>query len=220
MKKVFPLIFLFILPLFLVGCGTKKFQLQEYMSEITTSYYQAEGEGLNISLSVGQREIDYKVDGLHGATCGFSLFEIKFDNILEENTINISVIIDGKDYSLVLEHNPVNNTYMGDLGFAISNDSSVQVKVEGQTLNLTNVSNNFAVSSDEALEKASVVLIDELASCYNNGNFCGECYLKILNEQDGSFNELFWCFSLVCNQGIKYDVVINVQTGEVVGVNL
>ena len=220
MKKVVPFIFVLILPFVLAGCGSKQFELEDYMSETTKVYFQAEGNGFNATLSVGEREIDYKVDGRHGATCDFALLQVEFDSVLENDAIDCVVSIDGQDTSLLLEFNPLNNCYVGDLGFNINSDANVSITVEEKSLQLENVSNNFAINWQEALQKSQIALIDEISSCYSNGSFCGEGYLKLLHEKGGSFQELFWSFRLVCEQGIKYDVVIDAQTGEIVGVNL
>lgn len=220
MKKVVLFIFVLILPFVLAGCGSKQFELEDYMSETTKVYFQAEGNGFNATLSVGEREIDYKVDGRHGETCEFALLQVEFDSVLENDAIDCVVSIDGQDTSLLLEFNPLNNCYMGDLGFNINADANVSITVEEKSLQLENVSNNFAINWQEALQKSQIALIDEISSCYSNGSFCGEGYLKLLHEKGGSFQELFWSFRLVCEQGIKYDVVIDAQTGEIVGVNL
>lgn len=220
MKKIFPFIFILLLPVLLVGCGSNKFQLEDYMSEITKVYFQAEGDGFNATLSVGEREIDYRVDGRHGPTCDFALLQVEFNSVVENDVIDCVVNIDGQDTSLLLEFNPLNNCFMGDLGFSINADAKVSITVEEKSLSLENVSNNFAIDWQQALEKSEIALIDEISSCCNNGSFCGEGYLKLLHEKGGSFQELFWSFRLVCEQGVKYDVVINAQTGEIAGVNL
>ena len=219
MKKIFAFALL-LLPLMLVGCVEKKFKLDDYMSEITTTYFQGQGQGVDASVSVGRREIDYKVDGKHGQTCDFSLVEVKFANIREEGLLQVELIIDGQSQDFTLELNPVNHIYMGDLGYAISADSSVAIVVGEKKIELENLTNNFAVDAEQALEKARVALIDQIAACYREGQFCGEGYLKLLHEEGGLFDQLFWSFRLVCEQGVKYDVVINAQTGEIVGVNL
>lgn len=220
MKKFFAASMMLLFPLMLVGCGRSDFNLKDYMSEITTVYFQGQGQGVNASLSVGQREIDYKVDGKHGPTCDFSLIEIKFDNVREEEILQVEIIINGQSQNFSLELNPVNHVYMGDLGYAVKGDDSIVIVVDGQRIELTNITGDFAVNADEALEMARIALIDQIAACYNEGRFCGEGYLKLLHEEGGSFSQLFWSFRLVCQQGVKYDVVINAQTGELVGVNL
>lgn len=220
MKKVFAAALVLLLPFMLVGCGEKEFNLKDYMSEITTTYFQGQGQGVNASLSVGQREIDYKVDGKHGQTCDFSLIEVKFDNIRAEEELPVELIIDGQSQDFVLELNPVSHVYMGDLGYAVKPDSSFVIFVGNQKVELTNITGDFAVDANQALEMARIALIDQIASCYNDGRFCGEGYLKVLHEEGEPFNQLFWSFRLVCEQGVKYDVVINAQTGELVGVNL
>ncbi len=218
MKK-FLAVTMLMLPLFLVGCGQKKFDLKDYMSEITNVYYQAEGEGVNASISVGQREIDYKANGIHGDVCDFSLIEVKFDKVKNQQTEDIEIVVDGVSQPFTLEFNPLTDVFVGDLGYALKQGASVSLVIEGQRLDMDNITDRL-ISSSDALEKARVALIDEIASCYSSGTFCGECYLKLLHERGASFNQLFWSFSLVCQKGVKYDVVINAQTGDVIGENL
>lgn len=218
MKKVlFSL--LMVAPILLAGCGQKEFNLKDYVSEITNVYYQAEGDGVNASISIGQREIDYKVNGISGALCDFSLIEVKFDSAKNEDVIEVQIEINGNEQNFILEFNPLTDVFVGDLGYAIEDGANVSIVVEGQRLELVDITKSI-ISSDEAFEKARLALIDEIASCYNNGNFCAECYLKLLHQQGQSFEQLFWSFTLVCSQGVKYNVVIDATTGEVVGVNL
>lgn len=220
MKKSLLFLFILILPVILVGCGSKIFDLSDYMSEITTSYYQGENENFNASISVGQREINYKVDGKHGPDCDFSLVEVKFSTLKEELGLDIEVIIDGQENDLFLEYVPLHNTFMGDLGFAIKSGSKVTIKIGDETLNLSQVSENFTVDYNKALDIAKLQLIDEISSYNINGQFNAEGYLKLLNKEGESFNQLFWCFTLVGSDGLKFDVVIDANTGEVIGANI
>lgn len=219
MKKVIALLFIMCLPLMLAGCGKQKFELKNYMSEITYNYYQGENDIFNASVSVGQREIDYNVDGRHSANCDFSLVEVKFLNQKEDLKLQATISVNNKDYPLELEFVPLRNTYMGDLGFAIEDGSNVSIKIDEQTLQLKEVSKDFSIDSAQALSSASLQLIDEIASYYQNGQFLAEGYLKLLNQEGKDFSQLFWCFTLVGSDGVKFDVVINAYTGEVVGVN-
>ena len=82
-------------------------------------------------------------------------------------------------------------------------------------INFSNVSQDFAVSSEEAIDIAKMKLIDEISDLTNNGNFEGECYLKVLGESGSDFRQLFWAFSIVSRDGQTYNVIISASDGSV-----
>ena len=58
--------------LMFVGCRMEN-QSADYMSEQTWTYFYGANGGVKCSISVGERERDYKLDGKHGNVCDFSL---------------------------------------------------------------------------------------------------------------------------------------------------
>ena len=76
MKIKFLAIALTITALSLFGCA-KNQTLQSSMSEITYLYFQGYNNSDEVgSISVGEREEPYRIDGVHNKTVEFSLIDI------------------------------------------------------------------------------------------------------------------------------------------------
>ena len=67
----------------------------------------------------------------------------------------------------------------------------------------------------QILNIAKENLKEELVDFYDGNNFLGECYLKILTEQKGNFEDLFWYFSVTGQNNEVLNIVISVESGEV-----
>ena len=214
MKKLFLIISLIISALLLFGC-TPKQQIKSSFSEITYLFYYGEdaSKGICLSISVGEREQPYIIDGNHTDNVDFSLVTLSFS---QKQTFNkISVNID--DSEILLEFNPLNNSYMGDLGYKIENEN-ISCIVEENAIILQKISDNFAVDYNQATQIAISALGESLNSYHSNGNFQGECYLKILKEEENN-STLFWIFTVIGRQGQSNNVVIDTNSGEVVILN-
>ncbi len=216
MKKFFVLALILLCPIMLLGCSNNS-DLEDNMSEITKIYYQ--GNDLNnevvASISVGQREIDYSIDGIHEDVCDFSLVVVNFNKIFDEDTIKVMLSINGETMEFEMYYNPVNHFYMNDIGYALGENDEISLSYQDYNILFNNVSKNFSIDWKEALEIAKNSLEERLNSFYQSGNFKGECYLKILTEQDENFEDLFWYFSAVSQNGEVLNVVINVENGNV-----
>lgn len=216
MKKLFLFSLVLICPLMLVGCGGTN-ELEDNISEITKVYYQGSDQSgeVNASISVGQREEPYIIDGVHEPLCDFSLFVINFNQQLEDEEITAQLSINGEIQEFVMYLNPVNHQYMADLGYALGENDEIIVTYQDYTITFNNVSDNFTVSWAQALEIAKESLGERLDDFYESDNFKGECYLKILTEQNDNFDDLFWYFSIVGQNNEVVNVVIDVNSCEV-----
>lgn len=217
MKKYITLALIFLLcPLMLVGCGGKS-SLEDNISEITKIYYKGadENNNVNASISIGSREDPYIIDGIHNKMCDFSLFAINFNKQLDVETINVELTINGSVQDFEMYLNPVNHFYMADLGYSLNSNDEVNIKYEEFNISFYNVSDEFAISYQDALNIAKENLKDKLDDFYDSNTFMGECYLKILTEYNEDFEDLFWYFSIVGQNNKALNVVISVEDGAV-----
>lgn len=215
MKKLFFCFALLLLPLLFAGCNGQTLGVEESMSEITNVYFQGFNGNDRASISVGLREEPYILNGYHGQDCEFSLIVLSISDNMEENVLNATLTINGEESQVELEFNPLANAYMQDLGYNLQPDDQVSLTYGNKIINFSNVSQDFAVSSEEAIDIAKMKLIDEISDLTNNGNFEGECYLKVLGESGSDFRQLFWAFSIVSRDGQTYNVIISASDGSV-----
>ena len=209
MKIKFLAIALTITALSLFGCA-KNQTLQSSMSEITYLYFQGYNNSDEVgSISVGEREEPYRIDGVHNKTVEFSLIDIEFDEDGEEILANIT--INNQESNLQMYFNPLTNSYMADLGYCLQEDDKIEVAFENTVVIFENIGSSFSVNYQTALEIGQTALKDEIESMTDGKNFKGEGYLKILKNDFSNFEKLFWAFTIVGQDGNSYNVVIDVN---------
>lgn len=212
MKKLWIFAMILICGIVLVGCSSKK-DFRGCLSEVTKVYYQGVAGQVEGSISVGQREEPYKIDGKSQKLEDFSLFILDFNQQMEDETIDVKLSVNGVESDFQLYLNPVNHYYMNDLGYSLGQNDEVILTYQDIVVNFYNVSDSFNIDWSEALDIAEENL--NLQSFYKDGDFKGECYLKILTEQNDNFQDLFWYFSAVSENGDVMDIVISTDAGEI-----
>lgn len=210
MKKILLSLTILLIPILMFGCQ-KTITLEDSMSEITKIYFTAENQDVTANISVGEREEDYIIDGKHTKNCDFSLIALKFDNLLAENVIEVELKINNVSSTIQLELNPANHFYMADLGYALKETDQIQLNYNENHLTFSQV--EFGIDYNQALKIAKEELGDKMDKYYNDKNFAGEGYLKVLTQQDEE--ELFWVFTVVGNDDSKNNVVLSVEDGKV-----
>ncbi len=203
-----------VLSITLVGCN-KKIDIKDSFSEITKLYFHAEDEDKSCTISVGQREDVYIIDGKHTKNVDFSLITLKFNKIIEQNQIEVDFIINDETKHVLLELNPGNQCYMADLGYALNQNDVINLVFENKSLNLVNLSNSFYIDYESAIEIAVKDLGEDLNTFYSNGNFNGECYLKVLTLKNRGEEGLFWIFSAVSENRESKNIIINIDDGSI-----
>lgn len=212
MKKLWIFAMILICGIVLVGCSSKK-DFRGCLSEVTKVYYQGVAGQVEGSISIGQREEPYKIDGKSQKLEDFSLFILDFNQQMEDETIDVKLSVNGVESDFQLFLNPVNHYYMNDLGYSLGQNDEVILTYQDIVVNFYNVSDSFNIDWSEALDIAEKNL--NLQSFYKDGDFKGECYLKILTEQNDNFQDLFWYFSAAGENGDVMDIVISTDAGEI-----
>lgn len=214
MKKLLIPIFLIIISCTMIGCQ-KKIKLEDNFSEITKIYFQATGEKSIGSICVGQREEPYCIDGSHSKNCDFSLITLKFNEFLNENSINVNLKINDVTSNFELELNPINNTYMGDLGYLLKESDVIVISYKDFLFSFENITDTFNINYKQATEIAIEQFGEELNQFYSKGNFVGECYLKVLTKDSENENNLFWIFTVVGENKVTKNIIISVKDGSI-----
>ena len=216
MKKIALFSMVFVLSIFLIGCSVTTVDLvEENLSEYTQTYYFAENEDFYCTLSSGQRESEYLMDGKSGDSVNFALLSLVLNGDLQGKVIKVKVVIDGAESEEELEINSLNNAYMIDLEREFSGNEQVEVDFSGQRLKLENVSKAFGIDSKKALEIAVEQLEDKILAQKRYNELNSECYLRVLDKKANSFDDLFWCFTVLDIEGKSSSVIISTIDGSV-----
>lgn len=208
-KKILMMLSSLAVVLFLfTGCND--LSINNCISEITFTYFKGQdssSSSVYASISVGEREEPYKMDGKHRKNVDFALINLILDDV-SQNKVMATIDIDGTASEVVLEFNPRTSSYMADLGYAISGDSVVNLKVDNYSIDFSNISKDFKVDYNKALEIGEKMLSENVAN-FSSSNFDGEIYLKLFT-MEGS-DVLYWIYTAVYENGVTYNFAINVN---------
>lgn len=211
MKRKFILLGLILCPFIICGCMARV-NLKEYMSEITTLYFEGKNENFSSSISVGEREKVYIIDGKSGENTDFSLISLKFSSPISDQQIIVEMSVNDKKEDVILYFNPLSNVYINDLGYALNAGDNLSLSYEGSTIEF--VLQNFEIDYNQALTIAKDELKNEIKSNLKNGKLCGECYLKVLVSSDN--DSKFWLFTLVNLEEENINILIDVHSGQII----
>lgn len=199
MRKFFYVIGAFLLGCcFLIACSySMASQIKNNISELTTILFAGEGNNFYATLTCGQREEPYVFDGKSSEKQNFSVLTITLFNSQTIPTLPYKITVNNKDYEGELDRNTLRANYMTDIEIAVSENTEIVLFFNETQVDLNCISNSFETNSSLAIDLAIENLNDELMEEFENGNFNGECYLRILNNPIQNKNVFFWHFSIV-----------------------
>ncbi len=215
-KKIALGVMLASLSVMAFGCGNSTLNMvEENMSEMTNVYYMGENDQFYCTLSSGQRETNYLMNGQCSDLTDFALLCIVPSENVAKNLIKANVKIDGVESEVELEINGLNNNYMVDLERQLSGDEVIEVTYDESTIKLENTSENFEINHLQALEIACEEMEDKIVAKKSFRNLNAECYLRILDKKANRFDGIFWCFTVLNVDGESYSIVISTEDGSV-----
>ena len=216
MKKRFVLAFLFVILFVLSGCGMKMVEkVEDNLSEVTQQFFFGEAEKMYVTLSVGEREENYLMDGKSHPKTDFSLFSVVFQEEIDKSVIIVEILIGDKKENVEMEYNSFSNSFMADLGKRDFSNKKVSISYEGNVVELENISNRFGVDWQKAVEIGCENLEDKIKKVINTSGVDAEFYLKVLDKKANNFDNFFWCFTLLTNKNESYSVIISTVDGSV-----
>lgn len=217
MKKFLSLAFVLVcVGMLASGCGMKtEDYVRENMSEKTEVYFFGERDEFYSTLSSGQREEIYLMNGKSEDNVDFSLLTVNFFNETYGKLITVKLFVDEEEHLVNLELNPLNSTYMLDLERKFSGHESVMVEYNGMQVELLNKSKDFGIDADKAIEIASKELSKLITKEKKMSTLNAECYLRVLDSRANNFEDLFWVFTVVNIKNEDYSVIISTIDGSV-----
>ncbi len=220
MKKICVLIISVFCLILMCGCGYNNIvQLaSENVAECREVMYVGSNQHIKVNMISGMRERNYVVNGYctEGIEFGVITFTILDD--IEIDNANYVLTVGTTRYDGLLERNPYDLTYMCDIKKNINTSEVVTAKIIAgefvECVELVNITNNWNVNSDNALKIAVSQLSKQLKPFVDNGEFKGECYIKIVSDDE--INDVYyWYVSFVGRDNTKLAVIIDPISNEV-----
>lgn len=215
-KKILIVVFLIAISISCFACAKSSVNyVMENMSELTKVYYWGENNEFYCSLSSGEREEDYAMDGKHKGSAKFALLSFNLMQPISSSVVKLTVIVDGEEFEVEAEINSLKSSYLVDLERELDGDETVEVIYQGKSLGLDNLSNQFQVDYQEAIEIACKKFEDKIFSKKQFNNLNAECYLRILDKKANNFDGVFWCFTVLNVDNENYSIIISTADGSI-----
>jgi len=212
-KNLLFLVFIvFLLSLSLSSCA-KKVNLYDYLSECKDSLYYAQTEDFSLSVYCGFKESPYIADGIKANTYNF--IEIKLKAVDNTKEYSIFFKANGKKYGGDMSFDCVKQIYkytqIIDCNF--ENNAEFELVNENNSITFTasSVKKNDTLSAKEILNKVAITEKEKLSSLTENGNFSGEIYLRILQND----NVCFYYVGIIDKDGNVYALLIEGNSGNI-----
>lgn len=204
------------------ACSSSKLYslVSKNIAEVRHNLYVGETENIKVSLISGTREKDYVINGYCTEPVEFGVltFTLKNDVVMPE-VVNYVLTVGTTRYDGVLEKNPYDGTYVCDVKKIIDTTDVVSAKIIAgefvDSVQISNVASGWNVNHENALKLACSELKKELNTLIENDKFCGECYIKILNDTELKENHYFWYVNFVSRHGKTFAVIIDPISNEI-----
>ncbi len=215
-KKMFLMAFLVVLGSVLAGCESSMGRLvRQNLSECAKVYYYGENEDFYCTLSSGEREEAYFMDGRATGCVDYALLTVNFNQSKADNVVVAEISVDEEVLQVELELNMMNGGYMVDLERQLTGDEKISIKVADEVLQLKCLSNEFGVDWRQTLEIASQEMLEALSRKKVGGKLNCEIYLRILDKKANDMDEIFWCVTILNVDDENFSIVISTVDGAV-----
>lgn len=222
-KKILIFMMLAICLLSFSACGNADINLKDYLIEERNNLFYAEDDLYSATFSTGRREQNYGLDGTINEMVDFGVITLaRLDNNpLADDTYTYTIKINDQTYTGFLEKSNYDNTYSIDIETSAPNDAtvSIQITFTGYSFNqeMSNVSNNFGVDKDAALEIANSELKEDLNNITSDKNNKIEVLMKILKDySNGEVKNYYWYIGIISTNGDTLGILINASNGEII----
>ena len=193
------------------------------ISEYCEEYFVGETQDYYIELFDGEREEPYYLDGVSETKERYCLIVVtpKEGEDLRED-MEYCVEVNGDTLEGGLEVSPFDDTLSSDMQLALSNTDNIFVYIKLNTS--TQVSKMTCISADFALDWRGVLdsTYEKLSMDINTlmqSHNSMECYIQVINK-DISMGKYYWCVTLIFDDGDKYAIIVDTQSGEILAKNL
>ena len=223
-KKILVCALLIFSSCLLFACGnSKKIDIANHTIEERNHLFSAYDDIYSLTFSSGVREKDYALDGVKNEMIDFSVLSLsKLDgSSLSNDTYTYVLTINDQTHTGYLEKSEVDNSYNADLGLNISAEDVIKAKITftGYCFekDLVNISHEFTINKDEAIEKANKELKKELKELTSDKNNKIETVIKIVKDYSTSeVKRYYWYVGIISTNGDTLGILIDTNTGDII----
>ena len=159
-----------------------KMQISEYRSCL----FYLKSEDFVAAFTSGKREKDFFYDGKKTRLIPFGVIAVKYLSDVDINSeYEFMLLIDSRQYIGKLEYNPVDSTFVADIGKEITEDSDIYLRLWGGGISdqahMECLSKNW-VSYKNAFKEAIKSNQESIKKHIKGNRIRGEFFIKIVGE--------------------------------------
>ena len=203
------------------ACQKKKVdsEILKNISELSVNVYTAKTENAEVTLTTGERETPYNVNGVCDIKSPYTVITVKPAAASDEAAPYDYILKTGK------------HEYRGRLNlhpFGISYTDTVNKMTEG-TATLTLISGGVAeeielnsqftdqmLNWQDALNVGIGSVKSEVDSLYSDKKLMGEVYVRFTSDPSQADGEYFWYVAVVGNNGRTYGALVDPLSGDII----
>lgn len=199
------------------GCSGLYIKASKYISEYRSCLFFLKSEDIIATFTSGKREKEFYYDGKNTRLVPYGVLSVKYTSPVDiEKERNFVLLIDSLQYTGKLEYNPIDGTFVADIGKEITENSDIYVRLWGG--GVSDQAHMYCVSQDfidykEAFKIAVNHMGDSLKKYIHSGKLKGEFFIKFVGER--VLDEMSYYVQFVGQDKKSIVVLIDVFSGEI-----
>ena len=201
---------------FFCSCSSNNVGYDKVISEIRSEVYTGEVNGRKLTAVSGEREKNYKIDGVANEREDFFILSVEGDFTSAPSCL---FTLDGKEYEGVMKKHPFNDSYSYEVNVKThEKEVDVSVKCGNDTMQtkLKTVKTDSSITASQALNKARSSLKKTLDKHHKRGVFDGEVYVRIIANPVDNDGRYFWYVAFCKSESECFSALIDLQSGELI----
>ncbi len=211
-RKIAVFIFAFIAAFTLTGCGGGN-GYDRVISEIRDVRLRGAAAGVTIDACSGEREADYRVDGVSHDRKPFFILSVKGVG----PGAKYSFDLEGKTYEGTLNKHPLSDEYIASFDFKVKDPVTVSVEYAGKKtdVELSDAVPN-AMDYGKTLAKAKKELDAQIKKNSKDGVFDGEVYLRLIPNPVDNDGKYYWYAAFCKSEDQCFSVLLDAESGDLI----
>lgn len=181
-------------------------------------------DGVSASLMCGEREVDYKINGVVTELIEFGVLTINAeDEVLLQDGVEYVLFVGTQKYIGELQKNPFDGTLVADIKEVVDKNCNISVLIKFASgdisIRLQKVDEDWIIDSEDCVKILMSKYGEELKKFINNGVFEGEVYIKIMQDNMFAINDFYYLISVYGKDGKSINVIVSPISGEILASN-
>jgi|GEM_PF-3298008 len=214
MKKC--LFLLFCIPFLFSGCG-RYYTLKSKISEYRACLFYLKSEDFVATFTSGKREKEFYYNGVSTTLVPYGVIAVKYlSDVPIDEKREYMLLIDSLQYTGELEYNPIDGTFVADIGKEMSKDSDIYLRLWGGGITdqayMECVSKTW-IDYKAAFKTATEHMKSKLKPYIKSGKLNGEFFIKFVGER--ALENVSYYIQFVGEDKKSFVCLIDVYSGKV-----